>query len=73
MKKTKWFPCTVKPVHTGVYEVILISSYGSFLVKGYSKWNGSWWADTSVTIELANRQTSKGLQTKQWRGLAKKP
>jgi len=44
MKKTEWFPCSVKPVRPGLYEVVLSSGFDhpelcSFNGGRWRKWN----------------------------------
>jgi len=68
MKKTDWFPASVKPVRAGWYE----RDWGSMCTddEAYDYWNGRNWfyGDgfwRSVCYSAPNN--------KKWRGLAEKP
>lgn len=73
MKLTEWFPEDVKPARPGVYETRLIGSAGYVIADGYSLWTGKRWNDTRTTVLLARIDSFRGMQSKMWRGLAKKP
>lgn len=68
MKKTPWFPGTVKPVHVGVYQ----RDYASRVA--YCKWDGVFWYWAAPRRKEAQRECGKSIsQTLPWRGLAEKP
>jgi hypothetical protein len=66
MKKTKWYPGNVKPVHVGVYETEPL--YNS---KRFQFWNGQWWGYPAHTIQRAFdwRYVRSTNQSDAWRGL----
>jgi len=72
MKKTPWFPGSVKPVHVGVYE-----TKGPFLPEGwYRKWDGKrWYVGDRIPAVAAQEivPTHQNAVKLPWRGLAEKP
>lgn len=73
MKRTDWFPRTVRPVHIGVYEV----THPIFDdVVFYQHWDGKHWGfiRTSMAGAYESRNNYSKIQpTPRWRGLAQKP
>lgn len=72
MKKTPWFPGTVKPVHVGVYERKYPVFKGHIVLMSY--WNGYSWClgGTDAYTAFLYRQVMVDSEHP-WRGLAKKP
>lgn len=67
MKKTAWYPASLKPVHIGVYETDLGSAFSRF---GFSYWDGNHWSNQYGLPETAEKYCdSPGAQDKCWRGL----
>jgi hypothetical protein len=66
MKKTKWYPGNVKPVHVGVYETA--PRYGR---QFFQFWDGKRWGFAAETVERAFewRTVSSAHQFDDWRGL----
>ena len=69
MKKTPWFPGTVKPVRRGVYEVKLPPG------PWFRYWDGIRWCLGGHTPQQAMkmRDRSEPWKPDPWRGLAEKP
>lgn len=70
MKKTGWYPTTVKPVNSGVYETRMGLSGRAF-----QYWNGRRWGLGSFTPKsaFAHKEIESAFQDVTWRGLAQKP
>lgn len=66
MKRTPWFPLTVKPVRAGVYEV----KWGLDRAPFQRLWDGSRWClhDGGVTLFGVGN-----CDTERWRGLTMEP
>lgn len=70
MKKTPWFPCSIKPVYNGWYEVALDGIKGRPSKCQYSggrwrRWSGEAW-------NTANGTFCPGAEPEDmWRGIAK--
>jgi hypothetical protein len=66
MKKTKWYPGNVNPVHVGVYETA-----PAFGRKWFQFWNGACWGYAAETPERAFdwRDIRSAHQRDKWRGL----
>lgn len=68
--ETDWFPCSVKPVHVGMYKR---ESFNGNIV--YSYWNGLEWFMYSTDIKTAmgyfNSRGVSVYQSLKWRGLTK--
>lgn len=68
MKKTEWFPTSVKPVHEGWYEV-RYDGRGSIARRWWA--DGEWWCGmSSLNPAMFGRIFD---ENDQWRGLAEKP
>lgn len=70
-KFTEWFSADVKPFRVGIYQVS--NKYGEL---GYSYFNGNLWAWKEISPKSAYRYRNRlegANQSKEWRGLAKKP
>jgi hypothetical protein len=70
MKKTKWFPADVKPVHVGVYEVQ--NMYGSDLPNLFNYWTGKRWTGAMERIcdlIMSPSPMNFAVQDRVWRGL----
>jgi hypothetical protein len=68
---TPWFRVGIRPAHEGVYMTRFLENDE---VGGYSHWNGQEWGNEWYSVERAHRRRdSHGAQSKQWRGLARKP
>lgn len=69
-KLTPWFPGTVKPARSGVYE--RRNGQGC---RWYSMWaSGRWWGNWATVARASNRWEYTGFSgVLQWRGLAAKP
>ncbi len=72
MKRTPWFPLTVKPARVGVYELRT-----AWLSIHYSKWDGSMWRSLCGSSGAANAQSQPSKWVADgdcngWRGLTKK-
>ena len=64
---TRWFPDRVKPVRSGLYQVL--TDYGI----EWCWWDGAWgWAYPNKRWALARewRKSEGATQSKTWRGLA---
>jgi len=61
MKKTPWFPRTIKPVRKGLYEIE--TQYG----RKMAFWNGEWWLvpGSNILFNFIVQITAK------WRGVYK--
>lgn len=61
MKKTPWFPRTIKPVRKGLYEIK--TKYG----RKMAFWNGEWWLvpDSNILFNFVVQITA------QWREVLK--
>lgn len=71
-KLTPWFPCSVKPVHVGTYEVRLWDNYEQKYVEAYMyQWIGKYWS--SYGDRLAGVDRPGWHKKDEWRGLAVKP
>lgn len=68
MKKTKWFPADVKPVHVGVYEI-----RHTALPRGFAMWDGLRWSHLMCERYEEPHFEFSPFQDKEWRGLAEKP
>lgn len=68
MKKTRWFPVGVTPVHVGVYETHLAYAPDN---SGFSWWDGEKWCLQLESPKHAydRRDYLGALQNKCWRGL----
>lgn len=73
MKYTEWFPCTIKPVHIGVYQRDM--SFRQPKCYYYSYWNGKYWCFNSNNLKYAAADWSKRYHSEYqdlpWRGLIK--
>jgi hypothetical protein len=67
MKKTKWYPGDVKPVHVGVYETAPMHG-----IRFYQFWNGKSWGYASQSPDGADEWADvySRHQSDCWRGLA---
>jgi len=71
MKKTAWFPGTVKPVRPGVYQTRC--GFGDII--GYQRWNGRYWfywARDARTAAMSSQPCHHLRQNDPWRGLTTK-
>lgn len=69
-QKTAWYPGTVKPARSGVYQRLLpIDSLF------YSRWDGRRWMLGHGDLRHASTYSSllSNYQSAPWRGLAEKP
>jgi hypothetical protein len=72
MKKTPWFPNSIKPVRNGVYEI-----RGSrFESPNFRRWNGYGWSETysapDIHCQVRNESFYKhGEDMTGWRGIEK--
>lgn len=66
---TPWFPASVKPVRTGVYEVQLARGP---VFNTFAFWTGDRWGAMSSVPEMASTQkyafADWSSQNKRWRG-----
>lgn len=70
MKKTRWFPGDIKPIHTGVYEVQ--NMYGSDFPVLFNFWSGKRWTGAAERIDDLVMYENPGafaVQDRIWRGL----
>lgn len=73
MKKTEWFPESVKPVRTGVYQTR--TDYEKWLGdkdEWYQYWDGITWRATGTTVDRAYNValfSSGDFSHVEWRGL----
>jgi hypothetical protein len=70
---TPWFDGKVKPARPGVYQTALFQEEKERAEKRYSRWTGHEWMDSMRSPLGAARTNLRGCQSKEWRGLAKKP
>lgn len=74
MKKTKWFPAHIKPVHIGVYNVWWYTNVKS---EFFAYWDGNCWGFMYASKEFAVFRYKENKNDRHaalcWRGLAKKP
>ena len=77
MKKTKWFPCSVKPVHPGLYEVYfqhLPPDKGGY-VTGLCRFSGGRWRKWVTGLDTGNSATGDVrpgfMSGDKWRGIQK--
>lgn len=78
MKKTPWYPASIKPIREGVYEIqmqVIEDRLGGYAIEqGFCYFGMVGWAVTQSTVEEAKaRGAILGSQHKAWRGLAKEP
>lgn len=68
---TAWYPPSIKPVRTGVYQRDMQGSGNG----EYSYWNGAFWGGWGNRIEIAARNAGSpsSVQDADWRGLAQEP
>lgn len=69
MKRTKWYPAHVKPVHVGVYE---IRFHTKPQVVVYSRWDGHEWRALATNKKLAAQVNEYAWGTYPWRGLSER-
>jgi hypothetical protein len=70
MKRTDWFPASIKPVHKGVYETRFLIESCSLTLSGLSVWDGMQWS-TQSNKEARCFFDDEARQDKEWRGVAK--
>jgi hypothetical protein len=67
-KLTPWFPGSIKPVRTGVYQQMAKG------VIGYQLWTGSYWSLWHQSASVAAQcKDYSWFQNDPWRGLAQDP
>jgi hypothetical protein len=67
MKRTPWFPGTVKPMRVGVYE----REYGEYDFL-YCRWDGKYWYACAMTPKQAEKAPGlSAMQNLPWRGVMK--
>ena len=74
MRRTRWFPACMNPVHVGVYETLVGTLYTR--TGGYSYWNGKRWSNEMRTAaeayEKRDMAPESAMPWKVWRGIAAK-
>lgn len=71
-EKTEWFPGSVKPVRSGVYERQY--KYGKSHIYRFNNWNGQFWGMSSFNPHDAAKfgEEAAPNQSLFWRGLKEK-
>lgn len=76
LKETRIYPQHIKPEKNrrGVYKTRFCNSDELGWAWGYSYWSGTRWSNEYATpAEAYKRRAGMGVQTKEWRGLAREP
>ena len=72
MKKTPWYPCSIKPVRNGMYQTLGTREDGRDVIL-WRYWNGVMWGWGFENMKFAISWSNKsgGFQDQPWRGLTK--